>query len=110
MLPWDKVLNFPWERPGREHRVSQSHLPPPSTAPRSPQNPPLVLVWGWVHALGLCYGVEAMQCFRPWQKEALNSQKCLHGRRNEERNAENVTHQQNHPWTVQCCIQWGRAG
>lgn len=69
MLPWDKVLNFPWERPGREHRVSQSHLPPPSTAPRSPQNPPLVLVWGWVHALGLCYGVEAMQCSGPGRRK-----------------------------------------
>lgn len=46
----------------------------------------------------------------PWQREELISQKRLHGERNEERNAENVTHQQNRPWTGQCCGASMRSG
>lgn len=84
---------------------------PPQTLIQ-PQSPPRTPPGAGV-GLGPRYGATLWgggdAVLRPWQKEALNSQKRLHGRRNEERNAENVTHQQNRPRTVRCCMQWGRA-
>lgn len=84
---------------------------PPQTLIQ-PQSPPRTPPGAGV-GLGPRYGATLWgggdAALRPWQKEALNSQKRLHGRRNEERNAENVTHQQNRPRTVRCCMQWGRA-
>lgn len=110
-LPRDKVLNFLWETAGREHRGSQTPPAPPSHS-HSPRAPPRTPPGAGV-GLGPRYGATLWgggdAALRPWQKEALNSQKRLHGRRNEERNAENVTHQQNRPRTVRCCMQWGRA-
>lgn len=70
-LPRDKVLNFLWETAGREHRGSQTPPAPPrhSYSPRVPPEPPLVQVWGWGHAMGPRYGVEAMQRSDPGRRK-----------------------------------------
>lgn len=80
-----------------------------------------MLVWGWVplscgvprppQGVGLGSGQDGRRCSAwPWQGTSSFPRKQLQGGRNEERNAENVTHQQNRPRTVQCCGAAARPG
>lgn len=102
MIPWEMwgggEVDTPWDTqgtgtpPGPQAAEHQPLTPPPSPLP--------VMLSG--------AGGDAAP--GPWQREELISQKRLHGERNEERNAENVTHQQNRPRTGQCCGASMRSG
>lgn len=118
-LPGPQVPEPPWGAGTSTHllRPRDPSGPKQLSASRSPSLPP-VLLWGQDPLAVACRGPEA--CGRVWgrvgamQRSALAgdeliSQNRLHGGRNEERNAENVTHQQNHPRTVQRRTSWGRA-